>query len=136
MHIIFSDEELEARWKARELPADRITDRDVRHLATLADMESYEQYHERGEGYLGFWRNMTHEVRIGPATAGLGAMTVLYASNLYFTDREVVRLQVYDHGEGVEISFGGWMDTEILEIYQDIFREWMDVLKEVIGHEG
>lgn len=134
MHIIFTDEELEARWKAMGLPPDRIMDRDIRHLATLADMESYEQYHERGEGYLGFWRNMTHKTHISHAVTK-GTMTVLYATNLYFRDRVAVKIQIYDQGESVDISFGEWMDAETLEIYQDILREWMDVLKEVIGRE-
>lgn len=130
---LMTDEELEAGWKAMELPAERIMDRDIRHLATLADMECYDQYRNRKEGMLGFWRNMTHKVCIRPAIAGMGAMVVLYASNHYLIDREVVRFQVYDHGEGVEISFGGWMDTETLEVYQSIFRKWMDVMKEVTG---
>jgi hypothetical protein len=129
MHIIFTNEELEARWKNMGVPPDHIMDRDVRHLATLADMEGYEQHHDRGEDVLGFWRNMTHKARVKPTVTGEGAMAILYASNLYFRDREVVKVQVYDHGEIVKISFGDWMDTETLEIYQDVFREWMDIIR-------
>ena len=82
-----------------------------------------------------FWRSMTPKVRISPAIAGEGAMVVLYASNCLFIDKEVLRFQAYNHGEGVEISFGEWMDVETLEVYQDIFREWLAVMKEVIEDE-
>ena len=116
-------------------PPDRITDRDVRHLVTLADTKCYEEYHDRDEDVQRFWRSMTHEIRISPAIAGEGTMVVLYASNYLFIDKEVLRFQVYDHGKGVEISFGEWMDIETLEIYQTIFREWMAVMKEVIEDE-
>ena len=121
--------------KNMKLSSDRITDRDVRHLVTLADMGCYEQYRDRGEDVGGFWRSMTHKIRISPAIAGEGAMVVLYASNCLFIDKEVLRFQVYNHGEGVEISFGEWMDVETLEVYQDIFREWLAVMKEVIEDE-
>lgn len=53
MYIIYTDMELEDTWKNMELPADRITDRDVRHLVTLADTECYEQYHDRDEDVRG-----------------------------------------------------------------------------------
>ena len=135
MYIIYTDKELEDTWKNMELPPDRITDRDIRHLVTLADTECYEQYHDRDEDVGGFWRSMTHEIRISPAIAGEGTMVVLYASNYLFIDKEVLRFQVYDHGKGVEISFGEWMDIETLEIYQTIFREWMAIMKEVIEDE-
>ena len=121
--------------KNMKLSSDRITDRDVRHLVTLADMGCYKQYRDRGGDVGGFWRSMTHKVRISPAIAGEGAMVVLYVSNCLFIDKEVLRFQAYNHGEGVEISFGEWMDVETLEVYQDIFREWLAVMKEVIEDE-
>ena len=135
MYTIYTDKELEDTWKNMKSYSDRITDRDVRHLVTLADMGCYEQYRDRGEDVPGFWRSMTHRIRISPAIAGEGAMVVLYASNYLFIDKEVLRFQNYDHGEGVEISFGEWMDVETLEVYQDIFREWLAVMKEVIEDE-
>ena len=135
MYTIYTDKELEDTWKNMKSYSDRITDRDVRHLVTLADMGCYEQYRDRGEDVPGFWRSMTHRIRISPAIAGEGAMVVLYASNYLFIDKEVLRFQNYDHGEGVEISFGEWMDVETLEVYQDIFKEWLAVMKEVIEDE-
>ena len=135
MYTIYTDKELEDTWKNMKSYSDRITDRDVRHLVTLADMGCYEQYRDRGEDVPGFWRSMTHRIRISPAIAGEGAMVVLYASNYLFIDKEVLRFQAYNHGEGVEISFGEWMDVETLEVYQDIFREWLAVMKEVIEDE-
>ena len=132
MDIIFTDDEFEVRWMNMKLSFHGIFDRDIWHLATLADMECYEQYCEHIDEGLGFyWKDMSHIIKTELDPIGESVMFVLLASNDYFEDREIVKVRVYKDRKGAEITFGRWMDTETLRAYQDVFREWMDTMKKV-----
>lgn len=133
MDIMYTDTDFEVRWMNMKLPGDRMIDRDIWHLATLADMECYEQFCNHEEGPLKYyWEGMTHSIGYerDPKWEG-GLMFILLASNGYFQDKGVVRFRVYKSGKSAEITFGKWMNPKILKVYHDVFRKWMDIMKKV-----
>jgi hypothetical protein len=133
MEFMDTDVDFEFRWMNMRLPGDRMIDRDVWHLATLANMECYEQFCNHEEWPLKvYWSDMSHSIGYERDPAWEGGLTyILLASNSNFQDKEVVRFRVYKDGKHAEITFGKWMDSKTLKVYHDVFRKWMDIMKKV-----
>lgn len=121
MYMIYTDKEMEDKWRVAGIPFDLVGRREVEHLRTIAEAAAYAEY-VKGGPMVGLWREMKH--RIEYAASDDDVWFRLQVSSDYFKDRKALRVLVLRDGE-VHISFGGWMDLSVTEHYQAVFREWL-----------
>ena len=123
MHVIYDDDEMSDFWNnVAFMTYDTLRPRDVRNLSTMADAECYWQYTVAAPEMRGFWENMTHHIVEVPSKDS--KHLILVVSNDYFEERFVVEMRLSEDGR-MQMTFGGWMDSCTLEIYQTVVRDWI-----------
>lgn len=107
-----------------------LDERDARHLATVADTLCHRAYHKgQGDHTSGFWGHMGHDVLM--TKVGQVICIHLIASNDYFEEREVVDLSIDDASGVWTVTFKGWMDEDVLLLYDEVVATWADHIREV-----
>lgn len=117
-YTILTDDEIKAAL--RRLNAERLKERDIRHLITLLDKECYDEWAYNVENRGPFWMALRFAYEIDGTDKGF----TLYADSDYFERRKILRVDWTD--DDVDITFESWMDFGVLEMMHERLTHWVD----------